>query len=380
MLRLRWRRVAVPFRNVVANAQSTYRVRESVLIQLETDDGLCGTGEAALPAGSSFAAQGSAIDAFLRSAGSCIEPGHSPQDAAGLALPSYEPGAWSAAVVCGLETAIAGLASREAGIPLYRWLATRTGLAGPGASREIDVNGLVDLTDPAAAARDAAGLAASGFRTLKLKVGGEPRAALRTVAAVREAVGPGVTIRCDANRAWEYSEAIQFLDGCALHGVALCEEPIADPGCDYSMLAALRKSSPVPLAVDESTRTVEALERAISAGAADAVVIKPMASGLNEALRMLACARAADMPVVVTTTFDLAPGTAVALHLAALTGAPALACGLATMDLVEDPLGSGVPAVNGGRMAIPQQAGLGVTLDVSSVERYATGNWSKLEP
>ena len=368
----------MPFRNAIASAQATYRMRESVLIELEAADGLRGTGEAALPAGASFEAHGSSIEAFLEDA-SCHLTGRGPgHGLRGLALPADEPGSWSAAVVCGLETALADLAAREAGIPMYRWLASHADLPGDGS--EIDVNGLVDLTEPGAAARNAARLAARGFRTLKLKVGGEPRAALGTVAAVRDAVGPKVTLRCDANRSWEYGDALRFLEGCHVHGVALCEEPIADPGHDYSALAALRDSSPVPLAVDESTRTAGALERAIAAGAADAVVIKPMASGLAEALAMIARARAADLPVIVTTTFDLAPGTGVALHLAALAGAPALACGLATLERVENPLGSGVPPVIDGRMRLPEQPGLGVTLDAAAVERYAVGNWSEVEP
>ncbi len=370
----------MPFRNIVANAQATYRVRESVLIELETAGGLRGVGEAALPAGESFAAHGDSIDAFMEDTSSRIAGRGPGQGPGGLALPSYEPGTWSAAVMCGIETSLADLAARAAGVPLHRWLATHADIPGAGAGSEIEVNGLVDLTDPGAAARDAVRLAASGFRTVKLKVGGDPRTALHTVAAVRDAVGPNVTLRCDANRSWGYHEAVQFLDGCQAYAVALCEEPLADPGRDYSLLAALRQSSPVPLAVDESTRDVETLERVITARAADTVVIKPMASGLAGALAMLARARAADLPVIVTTTFDLAPGTALALHLAALAGTPAPACGLATIDLVENPVGSGLPPVVDGRMRLPERAGLGVTLDTASVERYAVGNWSEVEP
>lgn len=380
MLRLRWRQVAVPFRNVVANAQASYRVRESVLFELEAAGGIRGIGEAALPAGSSFARHGESIEAFITATASRLRRADPTQGMARVALPPQTPGSWSAALVCGVETALADLAARAAGVPLYHWLATCEGIPVFSGDGEVEVNGLVDLVDPAAAARQAAGLAAEGFRTIKLKVGGDPIDALATVAAVRAAAGPGVTLRCDANGSWALDDARQFLEGCQPHAVALCEEPLADPGAEYSSLAVLRESSPVPLALDESTRTVAALDEAIAAGAADLLVVKPMASGLGEALAMLARARKAGIPVIVTTTFDLAPGTAVTLHVAALAGSPPLACGLATLGLVENSLGSGVPPVVEGRMRLPDEPGMGVNLDAASVDRYAIGGWREVEP
>ncbi len=370
----------MPFRNVVANAQASYRVRESVLFELEAAGGTRGIGEAALPAGSSFAGHGESIEAFITATASRIRRTDPSQGMGEIALPPWLQGDWSAALVCGVETALADLAARSAGVPLHHWLATREGIPFFTGESEVEVNGLIDLVGPATAGRQAAGLAAEGFQTIKLKVGGDPAAALATVAAVRAAAGAGVTLRCDANGSWAYDEARQFLEGCQQHAVALCEEPLADPGPEYAWLAALHEWSPVPLALDESTRTVAALDQAIMAGAADLLVIKPMASGLGESLAMLVRAKNAGIPVIVTTTFDLAPGTAVALHLAAFAGSPPPACGLATLDLVENPIGSGVPPVVEGRMRFPEGPGLGVNLDAAAVDRYAIGSWHEVEP
>jgi len=102
-------------------------------------------------------------------------------------------------------------------------------------------------------------------------------------------------------------------------------------------------------------------------------VIKPMASGLRQALAMIALARSASLPVIVTTMFDTGVGTTAAMHLAALAGNPPPACGLATLDLLEDDLVIGVPRVIRGWLRIPGRPGLGVRVDEHALSRYASG-------
>lgn len=374
-VQMRWRRVAVPFREVVANAQATYRVRESVLIEVEGPDGGRGIGEAALPAGASFREHGPEIDAFMAATASVVAGRPSSDGRAHLELPAFVPGAWSAAMACGVETALVDLAARQEGLPLWRWLAGEARIPLDAEQPVIEANGLVDLVEPGQAAAAAARLVRDGFATIKLKVGGDPSSSAETVAAVRAAVGPDVELRCDANRSWGEAEAARFLASCAPSRVELCEEPLAEPGGDFAALAALRKSSAVPVAVDESTRTLGALERALAADAADALVVKPMASGLWESVAMVGRAREAGLPVIVTTTFDLAPGTALAMHVAALAAVPRPACGLATADLVADLLGHRVPEVRSGTVTLPGAPGLGVELDHHAIEKYAVGPW-----
>lgn len=380
VVRVRWRRVAVPFTVTVTNAQASYRVRESVLIEVAAEGGLRGVGEASLPGGSSFDVHGQMIGDFMTAAAATALGREVSAGFKDLQLSALVAGKWSAAIACAFETALADLAARTAGVPLYRWLADEAGISLAADRTEIEVNGLVDLADPVAAAESAVGLVRDGFRTIKLKVGGSPERSIATVVAVRAAVGPTVTLRCDANRSWGPTEARTFLSASAPYTLALCEEPLADPGPEYGALAELRAASTVPLAVDESTRTVAALERAIAAGAADVLVVKPMASGLAEGLAMVRRARDAGLPAVVTTTFDLAPGTAVAMHLAALVGSPGPACGLGTAGLVADLLGHGLPEVHRGSITLPETPGLGIEFDYEAIERYAAGPWEEAAP
>jgi L-alanine-DL-glutamate epimerase-like enolase superfamily enzyme len=130
-------------------------------------------------------------------------------------------------------------------------------------------------------------------------------------------------------------------------------------------------------AVARMVQRLLALPELPAPDAADALVVKPMASGLEEAVAMMRRARDAGLPAIVTTTFDLAPGTAVAMHLAALVGSPGPACGLGTAAIVAAPLGHGLPGVHRGSLALPETPGLGVEFDDEAIERYAAGPWEE---
>ncbi len=368
-----WQPFRVPFRAPFVTSGGTIEAREGLIVGIETDSGLVGLGEASpLPHynGGSVLETASALATLAVSIASL-----SPMEACerDRALPGISRGS-AAAARCGVETALAGLAAQAAGVPLAAWLADQAGLPAEAVADRIPVNATIDASEPAAAAFEAARLVRAGFGTLKIKAGLGDDADVQRVAAVRAAAGPNVTLRIDANGAWTQAQARDLLPRFAVFGVALCEQPTPAAGPSaIATLAAVRRASPIPIAADESCRTVEDLQAIIDAGAADAVVIKPMASGLREAAAMTALAREAGLPVIVTTMFDTGAGTAAAMHLAALAGQPPLACGLATLALLADDLVAGIPRVSRGCLRLTAHAGLGVRLDERALSRYASG-------
>ena len=169
------------------------------------------------------------------------------------------------------------------------------------------------------------------------------------VAVVRDAVGPGVRLRIDANGGWDAVEALRRLRELAPLGIELCEQPTPD-------LIGLRES-PIPVAADE----MMAQDPDASLERAHAVVLKPMAlGGLLPAFSLAQRAVARGLQVIVTTSLEGAIGRAGAAHLAAavLALGPQPAAGLATgrllaADLCPDPL-----APRDGVVQIPEKAGL----------------------
>ena len=366
-----WQPFRVPFGREFVAAHGTMAAREGIVLVMETDDGAVGLGEASpLPSysGGSVAETGEAIETLVHGLIG------RPADAAwccDVALPGVSAGS-SAAARFAVETAGADLAASAALMPLAVWMATWAGIDSPATT--VPVNGTIDAGEPAAAATEARALVARGFETLKLKVGTGIDADLARIAAVREAVGDEVALRIDANGVWEPVEAMTILGRCQEFGIALCEQPISHLGPDaLRRLARVRSSSPIPIAADESCRSVADLDSILAARAADAIVVKPMASGLREAVRMVARARERGVPVIVTTMFDAGVGTTAAMHLAALTGPSRLACGLATLDHLEHSLVQQEPAMVRGTVSPGDEPGLNLKLDMAAVERYATG-------
>lgn len=258
----------------------------------------------------------------------------------------------------GLAVALADQEACRAGRPLYRHL---------GGTRRVDsvpVNATLGDASIEATIEAASRAADDGFDSLKLKVGAKPVAEdLDRVGAVREAVGPKIDLRVDANAGWSPQQARQALRGLAEADVSFVEQPLATDDLDGH--AALRGGS-VGIALDESL-TSHSVEAILAAGAADVVVLKPMAlGGVDRAREAAVAARAAGVEPVVTTTVDAVVARTAAVHLAASL-APLPACGLATADWLDGDVAPDPAPVNAGEVKVPQADGHGVHVEWDAI-------------
>ncbi len=166
------------------------------------------------------------------------------------------------------------------------------------------------------------------FPAVKVKV--RRRADVDLVAKVRDAVGPGVSVRVDANGSWSVDEAVDIIEACAPYDLELVEQPVAT----IDDLARVRRRVQVPVAADECVRGLDDARELARLAAADAIVLKvqPL-GGVRAALDV---ADAAGVPAIVTSMMETSIGTAAGLALAAALPALPFACGLATVDPVAD--------------------------------------------
>jgi o-succinylbenzoate synthase len=185
---------------------------------------------------------------------------------------------------------------------------------------EVAVNALVERPgfDPATLA---------AFPAVKVKVGFDGDVDL--VAAVRDAVGPRVALRVDANGAWDVDTAISRLARLARYDLELAEQPV--PTLDQ--LARLRRQTKVPIAADECVRSFHDARRLRELGAADALVLKVQpCGGVRAALDL---ADLAGVPAIPTSMHETSVGVAAGLALAAALPDLAFACGLATVTSLD---------------------------------------------
>ncbi|MFB6207415.1 MAG: enolase C-terminal domain-like protein [Haloglomus sp.] len=253
--------------------------------------------------------------------------------------------------------------ARATSEPLYRVLvdgSTRT-------VESVPANATVGDGTPDETADAAAAAVTDGFETVKVKVGARGVADDDArLAAVRERC-PDVTLRADANGAWDSKTAERALASFADHDVAYVEQPLAADATvdeqgrrDLRAHASLRDAgADVGIALDESLAVGDdPVAAALAADAADALILKPMAlGGPDRAAAAAREVRAAGVTPVVTTTVDGALARAGAVH-AAATIPDVPACGLATADRLAADLIERDPApVSAGRVRVPDGAG-----------------------
>ncbi len=215
-----------------------------------------------------------------------------------------------------------------------------------------------------------------GIGVLCLKAGGPGgwRQDVRHFEAVREAVGPDVTIGVDPNTGWQISDTIQALRALAPLGLGYLEQPIDRR--DISGLARVRAAAEgIPLMADESLFTIKDAYELARAEAVDVFCVKLYKTGgIRPAKRIAAIAEAANIRLNIG-------GLAVQSQLEAAAGAHFCAS-LPTsrvMPGAEFIFGLGVTgadpiAVNtdftirDGHVTVPSGAGLGIEIDDEAVQ------------
>ena len=270
------------------------------------------------------------------------------------------PGRHSRLVAAGIATAELDRRARAARVSV-------AALLGGARRARVAVNALLDADEPAALAAQGQALIARGYRCLKLKLApADIDGDVRRLAALRAAVGDAVALRADANGAWSHDHARSALCRIAKFDLEYVEQPVADA----VGLAALRRDSPIALAADESAVDAAAVEQLAALHAADVIVVKPTFLGLLDARAAVAAAQRHGLRVVVTSALDSGIGLAAALQIAALLPEPALACGLATGELLAGDVIEAPWRVEVGCLPYLDAPGLGVTLDRAALARW----------
>jgi len=334
---------SLPLRQPWVSARGGFVVREGWLVRLVTDAGLIGYGDCAPLPQAGTESMDSAVACL--SGWAATLPGLSLEVALGRVTASA---AGAPAACCGLETALLDLLAQQAGLPLARWL-------NPRSSAAVKVNAVLGGVDSQVIKRALAAVA-EGYSVLKLKVGlAAGHEEIPLLHDLARCLPAGVSLRLDANCAWNEKEADDFLSALAGLPVESVEDPLANP--DMAEWLRLQAKVPFPLAADESLRIMGA-DAVFTQPPVRRVVLKPMVlGGLVSALALAHQAREVGVECVVTTTVDSAVGVTAALHLAAAV-ANDLAHGLATSTWLLRDIGE-APLVAEGVLRLGNDPGLG---------------------
>jgi O-succinylbenzoate synthase len=153
--------------------------------------------------------------------------------------------------------------------------AFRTAEEMPGISTEkparVPILGLLQDIDQVDALLD------QGYRTLKVKVGFDPVADARNVAAAQRAVAGRAKLRVDANQGFTREQAIDFVSRLSNQSIELFEQPCGKDDWDAHMaVVPVARDRGIPLMLDESIYTEREIDRVAELGAAAFVKVKLM--------------------------------------------------------------------------------------------------------
>jgi L-alanine-DL-glutamate epimerase-like enolase superfamily enzyme len=281
--------IDIPMEKPFGIAGGAQVVAENALVTVELADGTKGFGEAApFPA---FNGETRAAAVIAAEAARGVVEGEDARAWRRIAAALRGPASASGAARCAIETAVLDALARRAKLPLWAFFG--------GASHSL----VTDVTIPTGSIADARAEAAkwisSGFSRLKIKIGGASRADdVARVAAIHEAA-PAAELMLDGNGGLTAEAALDVLADLRARGVRpiLFEQPV--PGDDLDGLAKVAREGGVPVAADESVASAADVLRVAAASAAQVVNIKPMKSGVAEALAIASTARAAGLGLMI---------------------------------------------------------------------------------
>jgi muconate cycloisomerase len=272
-----------------------------------------------------------------------------------------------------LEMAIYDLAGRQLGVPVAM-------LLGGIARGRVPVTHSIGLIGIDEAVAEAVKVAKEGIRTIKIKVGVDPRRDVEIVGAVRDAVGPAVALCVDANCGYATpGDAIRTVRKMERHDLFYVEQPVAG----IARVAEVRRGIGVPVMADESCWGPPDVIDIVRAGAADIVSIyttKP--GGLYKGLAVAATAQAAGLVCNLNGSVETGVGNLANVHLAAAAPAVTLSC-VVPVSTPERELGDRIAGIyyrddflvkglrfEDGAIVLPDGPGFGIDIDLEKVSRY----------
>jgi len=342
------------------------------LVEIETDEGLTGLGEAKASVGN--LGHYGALVTLIRDELAPALLGRDPRDVAaiweslysgtrahyalreGRGFPTLGRRGLGVSALSGVDIALWDLLGQSLGQPVWRLLGGRVRDRVPAYAS----GGWAPVGQIGA---QLARYVERGHRAVKMRVGLQDRSVDDSAARVREArqaLGPGIGLMVDAHGTWSVRQAQRFARKVADCDLAWLEEPVSPD--NLGGLAEVRAATDIPIAAGESEQTRFAFRDLIAAGAVD--VLQPdlaIAGGLTEAQRIAALASAHGL-TLAPHLWGGAVLFAAGLHLAVAT--PCVT--LLEFSRGENPLLHDLPeepfVLEDGHVLAPSRPGLGLAL------------------
>jgi len=238
------------------------------LVKVTTDEGVWGIGEAA-PFEPVTGENASTVTEVLKLFRQGLI-GRDPMDIEGIHQMMDNLISGNTAAKAAVDIALYDIRGKVMGQPLYKVLG--------GGRNQIVTDMTIGINRPELMAQEARErVERNGFTILKVKAGICPQDDIRALTLIREAVGPGVRLRVDANQGYTVGDAVRTLKAFEKLGVEAVEQCL--PWWDVEGARLVRSKVDMKIMLDESIHSPADAARACRLEAADILNIKLMKCG-----------------------------------------------------------------------------------------------------
>ncbi len=351
-----------PLQRPQRNACGSRQQRQFNLVQVETDAGLTGLGDAF----GDSAIMPTVIDRRIAPMALGLDPCNpvAVWQKMFASRAFWETGGSVLCAASAVEVACWDILGQAEGVPVYE-------LLGGKQRDQVDAYASdLHYDTPQFMADVASGYVEQGFRWMKTHIGapGQHAQDLQRLAAIRAAIGPDVGLMIDINTGYDRDTALASGRDFAEFNPFWYEEPVCP--VDYSGHAWLRQQLPMPIATGENLYTTYGFEPLWNPQACDFVMPDVLRCGGIDQTRQICQAATAAGVVPTLHNYSSGIGLAATLHLMAA---------VPEIQLLEyDPTGTSIyeelfvrpPEVVNGQVQIPDSPGLGVQLTEQVLSKY----------
>jgi len=354
----------IPVRRAHRMAIGTTLAQENIILRLYTDDGLEGLGEAPHMVGVSLKGESpGTVMLMLRDRLLPAVRGMNPFEIERIQQVMERTVPWNYRAKSAVNLALYDLVGKALGTPAHTLLGGRV-------RDTVPLSWSIPITDGDAGAREAAEKIAQGWGILKLKLGRpDPMEDVEMVRAIREAAGPQVRIRVDANQAYDVKTAIRVAQRIEKYDVEFFEQPVA--WWDLDGLAEVSRATVLPIMADESATTLfGAVEVARRRAAQIFSIYVSSSGGLLNAKKMSDLGAIHGIAGYVGGALEGPIGVAAGLHFAGSTPSVTYGCELYGQFLLEEDVAAEPLHFRDGGLVVPTGPGLGVALDEDKLRHH----------
>jgi len=272
----------------------------------------------------------------------------------------------------GIDLALWDIMGKALNLPAYKLLGGRY-------ESKILATYTLSIDTPEKMAEQAQLRKRQGYLTVVVKIGRDPKTDIERLKLVREAVGPDIKIRLDANEAYRPDQAIKIIRQMERYDPEFVEEPVKR--WDLDGMAKVAQAVDTPISSDESNSSLESVRKIIEKGAADILNLKISKNGgLYRCKKIAALAESADIPCIVGGANTYEVGRQASRHFATATaqaqmGLGSEGCAPASQSKIDDVTKKVVTYEDVTRMqgyvVVLPGPGLGVELDEEKIKKYA---------